>query len=95
MEIINTFKNDGSFLEYDKVMYASGNYKILTQPKNKCYLYTYKNIALFQLLDIRYSLIDHLVKEERPLVKPDTWFFDSAIRIVSKYKEDNKQLELF
>lgn len=63
-QIINTWGEKKPYT-VEKPIYVNGEYAIYKQ-FDKCYLYTYKNVAIGQLAGVNKAIIDALAIGERP-----------------------------
>jgi len=90
MKIINTWqsaKGDLKYFEVNKPLYSIGNYAIYKQ-FDKCYLHTFKNIAINQLCGPNKEHLNNLHENVRPLTNtkytPKTFVFDRAKETLKK-----------
>ena len=84
IQILNTWqsrKNDLKYFEVGKPVFSLGEYRIFKQ-FDKCYLHTFKNIAINQLCAANKEHIKNLHEDVRPLENtkytPKTFVFDRA-----------------
>ena len=89
-KILNTWqsaKEDKKFFTVGKPIFSIGDYKIYKQSE-KCYLHTFKNIALNQLCAPNKEHLQNLLDDNRPLINtkytPKTFVFDRAKETLQK-----------
>lgn len=90
MKILNTWqstKGNNKFFEVGKPLFELGDYRIFKQ-FDKCYLHTFKNIAINQLCAPNREHIENLHTNSRPLINteytPKTFVFDRAKETMGK-----------
>lgn len=90
MKILNTWQSspgDLKYFEVDKPIYKKGDYSIFKQFE-KCYLHTFKNIAINQLCAANKEHLNNLHNNVRPLINtaytPKTFVFDRAKETLKK-----------
>jgi len=90
MKILNTWessKGDLKFFDVKEPVFALGEYQIFKQT-NKCYLHTFKNIAINQLCVPNKEHIKYLINNTRPLnntkCTSKTFIYDRAIETMIK-----------
>ena len=90
INILNTWTSDNTkvnYFEETNPIYTKGNYRIFKQT-NKCYLHTFKNVAISQLGAANKEHINNLLEDTRPTDKgkftAKTLVFDSAKKALKK-----------
>lgn len=90
MRILNTWQSTEAkkkYFEVGKPIFKLGEYRIFKQ-FDKCYLHTYKNIAINQLCAPNKEHIKNLFNNTRPLTNtkytPKTFVFDRAKESLNK-----------
>ncbi|QQV91494.1 hypothetical protein M1M25_gp006 [Tenacibaculum phage Gundel_1] len=90
MNVLNTWQSDSTkkvFFNVSNPIYTNGEYNIYKE-HSKCFLHTYKNIAINQLCAPNKEHIKNLINNTRPLTNtkytPKTLIYDRSKEAIKK-----------
>lgn len=84
-KILNTWKSTTDKKEYyelNKPIYTNGDWAVYRQFKDS-FIYTFKNIAVNNLVGLNKEHIDRLANNQRPAGGSDRFIFDRAMEILA------------
>lgn len=88
MKILNPWspkKDYKSFFYESSPIYTNGEYSIFKQ-FDKCYLYTFQDIAINQLGGLNKLYLDAIAQRKRPENIQEGFLYDRAIQIIENKK---------